>query len=501
MGNGKGRTMYDFKRHAIQECLYGVDIDPGAIEIAKLRLWLSLVVDEEERGTIQPLPNLDYKLVCGNSLLGVERDLFNQQLFASLEALKQQFFSETSSKRKRALKQQIDELILKLTKGHKDFDFEVYFSEVFHEKKGFDVVIGNPPYGADLDTEEKRLIDTRFADLKSSNKNSAMYFIYTAQRIMSPQGCNSFIVPKSICYSLGWGRCAGFLLPSLVKLIDTGKAFEKVKLEQVVYVARYDRAQEFFRNGLYAEDVVNEFGLVSKGMFREHGVLLAGQLPEELALIQKIVENCPAKFGDYVRIKRGLNWQSQAGKSPGRTPVHRGAQLSPYWLWEACDHVSLSKFDEREYRYQFAPKILNQLAIAHVRNPYPHFFLQAALDLENRLVFETISCTFLKHSELDIRFVLGLNNSRLFAWLLYKFVYSNAIRSTRYDEQYVARLPCPELRTCESSEIATLAGRILALKKRDPEADVTAVQEEIDRLVYALYGLTDDEIAIVEGHC
>lgn len=61
--------VYDLKRNAIQNSLYGVDIDPGAVEIAKLRLWLSLVVDEEDRSTIQPLPNLDYKIMQGNSLL------------------------------------------------------------------------------------------------------------------------------------------------------------------------------------------------------------------------------------------------------------------------------------------------------------------------------------------------------------------------------------------------------------------------------------------------
>ncbi|MFH0796418.1 MAG: Eco57I restriction-modification methylase domain-containing protein [Candidatus Omnitrophota bacterium] len=65
----RGRTFYDFKHHAIQNCLYGVDIDPGAVEIAKLRLWLSLVVDEEDIRKIKPLPNLDYKIMQGNSLL------------------------------------------------------------------------------------------------------------------------------------------------------------------------------------------------------------------------------------------------------------------------------------------------------------------------------------------------------------------------------------------------------------------------------------------------
>src|SRR3989338_7443905 len=62
------RSEYKLKKEAIQECIYGVDIDPGAVDIAKLRLWLSLVVDFELKD-IEPLPNLDYKIMCGNSLL------------------------------------------------------------------------------------------------------------------------------------------------------------------------------------------------------------------------------------------------------------------------------------------------------------------------------------------------------------------------------------------------------------------------------------------------
>jgi len=141
-----GRTNYHFKRHAIQNCIYGVDVDPGAVEIAKLRLWLSLVVDEEDIKQIQPLPNLDYKVVCGNSLLGVERNMFNNALFQKLEELKPLYFDETNAKKKHEFRKQIDQLIKNLTNNKELFDFEVYFSEVFHEKGGFDVVIGNPPY-------------------------------------------------------------------------------------------------------------------------------------------------------------------------------------------------------------------------------------------------------------------------------------------------------------------------------------------------------------------
>ena len=81
------RSAYALKRHAIHHSLYGVDEDPGAVEIAKLRLWLSMVVDEDEIGDIQPLPNLDYKIMQGNSLLeefdGIP--LLDERLFQQAE--------------------------------------------------------------------------------------------------------------------------------------------------------------------------------------------------------------------------------------------------------------------------------------------------------------------------------------------------------------------------------------------------------------------------------
>ena len=140
------RTPYAFKRHAIQSSIYGVDIDPGAVDIAKLRLWLSLVVDEEDYESIKPLPNLDYKIVCGNSLLNVEKNLLNYQIFEELEQQKQDYFEETNADRKAKLRATIQKLIKAITNQDETFDFEVYFSEILQRNRGFDVVIGNPPY-------------------------------------------------------------------------------------------------------------------------------------------------------------------------------------------------------------------------------------------------------------------------------------------------------------------------------------------------------------------
>ncbi len=130
----ENRTPYHLKRECIQNSLYGVDIDASAIDIAKLRLWLSLVVDEESIQDIEPLPNLDYKIVCGNSLQGIEIDLFNQKYFQELEEKKEVYFSTTDPKEKKELHNEIESLIMKITNGKKDFDFKIYFSEVWHYK-------------------------------------------------------------------------------------------------------------------------------------------------------------------------------------------------------------------------------------------------------------------------------------------------------------------------------------------------------------------------------
>ena len=150
--SGNSQSTYDLKRHAIAESLYGVDIDTSAIDIARLRLWLSLIVDEEDYDTIEALPNLDYKIVRGDSLIGFPKD-YNPPSFQRIEKLKKEFFHETNHSRKAILKTEIGyEINQRLKDSQKivgcqvDFDFRLFFSEVWHEKEGFDVVIGNPPY-------------------------------------------------------------------------------------------------------------------------------------------------------------------------------------------------------------------------------------------------------------------------------------------------------------------------------------------------------------------
>ena len=223
--DAKDRTSYHFKRHAIQNCLYGVDIDAGAVEIAKLRLWLSLVVDEEEVKQVKPLPNLDYKVVAGNSLMGVEKNLFNNEQFNRIESLKPMFFDAADSKQKAQLKQQIEALIYELTDGRARFDFGIHFSEVFHRTGGFDVVIANPPYvfggNKGISTEDKRIYKRLY--VSGSNKiNLFALFVEKGSQVLRKHGTLIYILPNTLLRVTSYSNTRHFIVEKLRvdKIVD-----------------------------------------------------------------------------------------------------------------------------------------------------------------------------------------------------------------------------------------------------------------------------------------
>ena len=223
------RTAYNFKRHAIQNSIYGVDIDAGAIDIAKLRLWLSLVVDEEEYQRIQPLPNLDYKIVCGNSLLSYS---WERQGLEELEELKTLFFEETDYDAKLRLRQKINAILIDVYKdtpkslGYQvTVDFRINFSEVFKEKGGFDVVIGNPPYVRHEKIRAfKDAFSKRFVEVYTGTADLYTYFYAQGFGILREGGVLTYITPNKFMRA-GYGKkLRGYLAREtrLHTLIDFG---------------------------------------------------------------------------------------------------------------------------------------------------------------------------------------------------------------------------------------------------------------------------------------
>ncbi|EFO28822.1 Eco57I restriction endonuclease [Roseibium sp. TrichSKD4] len=261
------RTPYDFKRHAIQESIYGVDIEASAVDIAKLRLWLSLVVDEEDFGTIKPLPNLEYKIVAGNSLLSVEKDLFNNSLFSELEGLKEKYFDETRPSEKLRLKNKIDELSLQVRRGQKAFDVALDFSEVFRKNKGFDLVIANPPYLKERDNKHvfEEVNSSPFGKKYHQGKMDYwFYFLHLGIDVVRRNGSICFITSRYWLNSFGAKKLIGRVKDNLVfkDVVDIGKlkVFDNVAGHHMVHLYSKSDLWNEFRYKILENDVrdVNE---------------------------------------------------------------------------------------------------------------------------------------------------------------------------------------------------------------------------------------------------
>ena len=202
--NSESRYVYRLKRHIIQESIYGVDIDASAIDIARLRLWLSLVVDEDDLDPIETLPNLDYKIVCGSSLIGMpENAMHDLNVEKELENLKRHFYAETKESQKKQLRTQINTKIRELLDSAESFagynigfDFKLFFSEVWHSKGGFDIVIGNPPYKIEYDISLKAIYELLYGTFKRNN-DIYIAFFQNGLNLLNKSGSLIYISPNT----------------------------------------------------------------------------------------------------------------------------------------------------------------------------------------------------------------------------------------------------------------------------------------------------------------
>ena len=124
------------------------------------------------------------------------------------------------------------------------------------------------------------------------------------------------------------------------------------------------------------------------------------------------------------------------------------------------------------------------------------------LDDQKRLLNDTCVAIRVLDRRLDPKFVMAYLHSTLANWYAYNFVYNRAVRTMDFINYYLTQIPLPKAAVEAPSKqqpFIALVDRIVAAKRRDPDADTGDVEQELDRLVYDLYGLTKEEVAIVEG--
>ena len=233
------RGLYELKLHIIQRNLYGVDIDEFAVNIAMLRMWLSLAI-EYEGEVPEPLPNLDFKVVCGDSLLGPDPMPESQSDFTwhevrrlDLGAVKDSYMRASLQSDKTNLREQIEDIKQQVRDALGDagvpqdvVDWRVEFAEVFAEHGGFDVVIANPPYVRmeKLNKNDEVKYKGAFPEVAASRADILVYFFARAIELMRPGGWLAFITSNKYMRAAYGKKLRGFLRDSLImsQVLDFG---------------------------------------------------------------------------------------------------------------------------------------------------------------------------------------------------------------------------------------------------------------------------------------
>ena len=241
-GNAKTRSW--LKKHIVKNNIYGVDIEKGAVDIARLRFWLAIIVDEE---IPIPLPNLDYKIMQGNSLLecynGVDLSHmleapssgeldYNEEQRTLLKTNMDEYFDDNNHKDKTQKNDVIKSLVYDLASAtcgfsknsEKDLDlhekiwegttdfflWHTWFSDVFNRPNncnGFDIVIGNPPYGAKTTDKDKELYKKyyeaakTYSGISKGSTDTFAVFVNLGYNLLAKKGNLAYIIPMAVTSS------------------------------------------------------------------------------------------------------------------------------------------------------------------------------------------------------------------------------------------------------------------------------------------------------------
>ncbi|PKP59001.1 restriction endonuclease [Candidatus Atribacteria bacterium HGW-Atribacteria-1] len=497
------RTIYKLKKETIQNCLYGVDIDSGAIEICKLRLWLSLIVDEEDINQIKPLPNLDYKIVCGNSLLGVERNLENWKLFAKLEELKPLFFNETNTNKKQDYKLQIDELISKITNGHKEFDFEVYFSEVFHEKEGFDVVIANPPYisfGLRGSDKAKKDWDTY---IRKNYPNSAEYklstyaiFINKGIQLLRGKGNICYITPDSYLLGRYFSKLRNYILNStyIKKILmfetdfwkggvigrPTITLLQKNQKKRLCEIKLFKNLKEFEKGFCLENSYSQEY--FNNNKYKRFRLLFSNRAKRFV----EIVEADSISLGNVAKITTGVRSKIGQKKIIANKQVEKswkkgiisGAQVYPYMVkWEG-HYLNINKkllwtggWDSNIVKN---PKIM-------IRQTSDS--LIAGIDMEGVYHLNNVHSLSILKENISLEYICAVLNSKLMNKFYQLISLEKGRTMAQTDIDVLETLPIKIIETKDQKKIIELVHQIIH------NGLLNQILEEIENMICEIYKL------------
>ena len=585
------------KLYLIQNSIFGLDIQSIACQIAKLRFFISLAIEQEPDRTadnfgIKPLPNLETRFIAANTLIGLEgeRTLTSQKakaLEVELGENRERHFHATTRRQKLACKRADKKLRRELATelkhigmpaddANKVATWDPYDQNasadwfdpewMFGIAEGFDVVIGNPPYVRQEKIRHLKPALKNQYDCYTGTADLYVYFYERGFQMLRNNGVLTYISSNKYFRSAYGKKLRDFLArqATLSQLIDFGDApvFTSIAYPSIITASKA-HAQGNHLRALNWEPgpSIDEFGTVfrTKGFTMPQNALTADgwrlTSPDVLNLLEKL-RNAGKPLGEYVKgqlysgIKTGLNEAFVVDKgtraeliaehpssSEVLKPFLRGRDVKRWQVNFAEQYlIKIESSENRTHPWSGQPVTEAEQLFA---DTYPaiheHFelFREQLINRydQGKYFWELRACAYweeFKQPKIvypDIAqgtefsfddgghvlgntsyllptkkmWLLGLLNSKAIFWFYTKT--STQIRGgfVRFIAQYVSQIPIPPIEPVQKASISKLVNQILATKRTDPDADVSELENEIDQIVYLLYDLTPEEIAIVEG--
>ena len=588
------------KRHIIQNNIYGVDIERGAVDIARLRFWLSLIVDEKSP---EALPNLDFKIMQGNSLLEQYKDadlstmtdkkvtaegitLFDSMLDVYRKNLRDklsEYYACPEHDKKVQLRKDISDIVKQelMEQGiHIDFEgidlsansqfflWHTWFHDVFSRpsKEGFDIVIGNPPY---VEAKKLKYIASTLKEIFSIYSGTAdlsIYFNELGLSLLAEKGIISYITTNKF-FNTGYGEKVRKQLSSqhinIILNFEQVEVFEDVLVSSVIFnVSKKNKMkknlfvyekfyklnfQEFKRQfverqsmfGSYPQDYLDE----KEWSFSDKKQLMLKEKIENGHLSLKNIEG--------VKIYRGVTTgynpafiisNEQRNKliaedhnnSKIIKNMLQGRNIRKWYYNESEENLiftrrgtDIEKFPFiKKHLYGFydnlKPKTPEDSTKGRKPGNYKWFEIldntayyrefeksekiiwgltadKWAYTLDTEQHYLPSNAYILTSETIPIRFILGLLNSKLLRYYFGFIGVMTAGGAYTLKASTIEALPIAIGTKQQQKEIALKVENILNAKATNKQTDVSSSEHEIDCLVYNLYGLSENEIKIVEG--
>ena len=538
---------YARKLYLIEHCIYGVDIQPIAVQISKLRFFISLVVDQKTTNDasnnigIRPLPNLESKFVAANTLIPVEYDstfVDNDEdvirYKGELKELNHKIFLAKRNVDKQRLKKEIKKTRISLAKaieetrfvGHSQaeqlanwdmFDQNAsssYFNAewMFGVKEGFDVVIGNPPYVL----LQNSSIPKNIQKFYTTHYSSAQYkvdlyhlFMECSCSLCTTGGIITLITPISFLMNEHNDKLRKilYLQTNILWIVRFHiPLFENASVDNAIYIGQKNNIIE---NIIKVVDVKESIAEIQDPLFFEYNQkdIKAPKFFFEFdnigvrnnnGSVEKMDKNpllntfASAYFG--IQTYDRTLYVSDYREDSNYKPVVDGTNVKHYYL---MPHVEYVDFTPEAIKSGGNPLVYSKERIL-VRQigEYP----DGCLCPPYVYTLNTIYNIYLKNNLISIKYLLGVINSKAIQYY-WKTVFSDSKNTfPKIKKRPLESLPIVQATSSQQQPIISLVDRILAAKKADPQTDTRELEAKIDKLVYELYGLTEEEIKIIENN-